>query len=54
MKNNLDRRSAYLDIDYITFAFAEMIDTTNDNIPDLEKVNTADSYISPKIISGNR
>ncbi|HHY13119.1 MAG TPA: hypothetical protein GX526_00535 [Thermoanaerobacterales bacterium] len=52
MKNNLDRRSAYLDIDYITFALAEMIDTTNDDIPDLwEKVNTTDSYISTKIIS---
>lgn len=52
MKNNIDRRSSYADIDFMTFALASMIDTTEDNIPDLwQKVNTSKSYLSSEIIS---
>lgn len=52
MKKNIDQRSSYVDVDFMTFALASMIDTTGDHIPDLwKKVNTSKSYLSPEIIS---
>lgn len=52
MKQNIEKRRVYREIDYMVFAGNLLIDTKGDGVPDLwRKVDSADSYLQTEIIS---